>query len=43
MISTAANMWEFSEMKILYDIVEAAGFADLECKVSAKKVTVHTV
>ena len=30
-------------MKILYDIVETAGFADLERKVSAKTVTVYTV
>jgi len=43
MISAAANMWGFSEMKILYDIVEAVDFADLKCKVLAKIVTVHTV
>lgn len=36
-------MWGFSEMKILYDIVKTADFADLECKVSAKTVTVHTM
>lgn len=43
MISSVANMWGFSEMKILYDIVKTADFADLECKVSAKTVTVHTM
>lgn len=43
MISSVANMWGFSEMKILYDIVKTADFADLKCKVLAKTVTVHTV
>ena len=28
--------WEFSELKIPYDTVETADFADLECEASAK-------
>ena len=36
-VETAAiGIEEFSELKIPYDTVEAADFADLECEASAK-------
>ena len=45
MISTqtvTVHRQAFSELKMPYDTVVAADFADLECEASAKSVTVHS-
>ena len=38
-VNAAVHRQAFSELKMPYDIVVAADFADLECEASAKSVT----